>query len=235
MANGKRKYETLGAAFGTAAKVATPIVVGGLGAAAGAVGLRWLAARYMPTDYATRRWLPPTLGITGAALGAGLFAMPLVSLKTKASREKAYKATIPLVTVGAAGVAAIATFGPMLWHKFRAAYPNVAAALVPGPSITAAALTNGAAVNGNGQTLTTSDGGATYTEGTYAAATGGTTYAVADGGKTDYYALRSGGLSPSQWSKIEGRAAGLRAGTTSARRARGSVNAVNRPSARWAG
>jgi hypothetical protein len=217
----KRKYETLGAAFGVAAKAATPIVIGGVGAAAGAVGLRWLAARYMPTDYATRRWLPPALGVGGAFLGAAVVSMPLVNYKTKAGREKAFKATLPLVTVGAASVAAVATFGPMLWHRFRAAYPNVAAALVPGPTMTAAALLPPA--------TTTATATATEAEIVAAAAP---TYELAP---RTAYALRAGGLSPSQWGKIEGRAAGLRAGTTSARRARGSVNAVNKPSNRWAG
>jgi hypothetical protein len=222
MSDRKKKFETLGAAFGVAAKAATPIVLGGLGAAAGAVGLRWLAAKYMPTDYATRRWLPPALGVGGAVLGGALVSMPLVSLKTKSGREKAFKATIPLVTVGVASVAAIATLGPMLWYKFRGAYPNVALALVPPPAT--AQLTTSTAMQADAIIA------ATATEAPAPAPT--PTLQLAP---RTAYSLRAGGLSPSQWGKIESRAAGLRAGTTSSTRARGSVNAVNRPSNRWAG
>jgi hypothetical protein len=225
--NGKRKYESIGAAFGVAAKAAVPIVVGGLGAAAGAVGLRWLAAKYMPTEYMTKRWLPPVLGVGGAFVGATVASLPLISLRTKSGREKAFKATLPLVAVGGTAVAVIATLGPMFWHRFRTAYPNVAMALVPPPRI---ALTNGGTTGATGEL---SEYTAREPE-ILPAPTGGFTVSSL----ADAYALksRSGGLSPSQWASIESRrSGGLRQSTTSRRRAGGTVTGINRPSQRWAG
>ena len=233
MSNGNgKKSETIGAAFGVAAKAAVPIVVGGLGAAAGAVGLRWLAAKYMPADYMTKRWLPPVLGVTGAFLGATVASLPLISLRTKSGREKAFKATLPLVAVGGTAVAAIATLGPMFWHKFRTAYPNVALALVPPPRL----ALNGANGGTAGATGELSDYTAREADEVIAAAapTGG--FAVKSLADAYAFKARSGGLSPSQWADIESRrSGGLRQRTTSRRRAGGTVTGVNRPSQRWAG
>ena len=227
--NGKRKYESIGAAFGVAAKAAVPIVVGGLGAAAGAVGLRWLAAKYMPVDYATKRWLPPVLGVGGAFVGATVASLPLISLRTKSGREKAFKATLPLVAVGGTAVAAIATLGPMFWHRFRTAYPNVALALVPPPRL----ALNGATAGATGEL---SEYTAREADEVIAAPAPIASFSVADA-FTFKSGLRAGGLSPSQWADIESkrRARGLRQNTTSRRRAGGSVTGVNRPSQRWAG
>ncbi len=215
-----KKYETMGAAFGTAAKAGVPVVVGALGAAAGAVGLRWIAARYAPKDYAQRRWLAPTLGVGGAFIGASLVAIPLVDLKTKSGREKAYKATLPLVALGGTVVAAIVTLGPWLWYRFRASFPNVARALVPPPAnMMLPASTSTAAAAGTAQStidmIKNANGG-------FEAA-------------TSSFQLRAGGLSPSQWSSLEQRARGLREGATSRTRAGGKFNAITKPSSRWAG
>jgi hypothetical protein len=222
--NGKRKYESIGAAFGVAAKAAVPIVVGGLGAAAGAVGLRWLAAKYMPTEYMTKRWLPPVLGVSGAFVGATVASLPLISLRTKSGREKAFKATLPLVAVGGTAVAAIATIGPMFWQRFRAAYPNVAMALVPAPRLAIAPPPTAPTGELSEYTARTADEVIAPPA------------PVASFTMADAFTLRSGGLSPSQWADIESRrSGGLRQGTTSRRRAGGTVTGINRPSQRWAG
>jgi hypothetical protein len=231
MSDRKRSFESIGAAFGVAAKVAVPIVVGGLGAAVGAVGFRWAAAKYMPADYASKAWLPPVLGVGGAFAGAALASMPLIKLRTKGGREKAFKATLPLIAVGGTAVAAIATLGPMFWHKFRAAYPNVALALVPPPRL---------ALNGGGGGFGTEGATGELSDYTASASTPEVLppppAPLASFTLADAYTMRSGGLSPQQWNAIEARrSGGLRASTTSRRRARGSVNAVNRPSQRWAG
>ena len=217
-----KAYEKMSAAFGVAAKATAPIAVGAVGGLAGGVGLRWLAARYTPDAYRTK-WAPLALGVGGAVVGAGLLSMPFVDYRTKSGREKAYKATLPLITIGAAGAVTVLSFGPMFWAWFRRTYPNVAAAMTGGASMPQLPP---APVNGNGATEptpTATEFTSSYTEAS------APTYELAD--RTSFYlSSRSGGLSPAQWQKLNKRAAGLIQGSGTSNLSSG----VRGPAARWA-
>jgi len=197
MSNGKKKaYETLGKAGQVAGKAAVPLGLGAGGALVGALGLRFIAAKYSPAAYA-RTWVPYALGIGGAVAGAAVASLAVVEYKTKAGRERAYKATLPLVMLGATAVGGLVSFGPRLWKWFRDRYPNVAAALnpsrqlaLPPPTVQQAPAPD---PTRSTQMLT---GGSEQM-----------LYSRAGG--------RAGGLSPRQWARLEQRAAGLRASSTS--------------------
>jgi hypothetical protein len=210
-----KAYEKMSAAFGVAAKATAPIAVGAVGGLAGGVGLRWLAARYTPDMYRAK-WAPLALGIGGAVVGAGVLSIPFVDYRTKSGRERAYKATLPLITIGAAASMVVLSFGPRFWLWFRTEYPNVAGAMTgggqralpPPPGNGNGALTNGGAQTGF--TATTEQTAATQ----YTAVADPVVYSRAiayDGG--GFTSFKSGGLSPQQWGKLNKRAAGLIAGS----------------------
>lgn len=179
-----RKFESMGAAIGVAAKAAAPTVLAGAGGALlGGVGLRFLLAKYTPAAYA-KKWVPYAAGIGGGIALATVATMPFVKLNTKAGREKAFKATIPLVVMGAGASIAAITFGGRVLAKFRTAYPNLAAALNPeGYALPPPPVVEETAVVQQTAPVRQLRQLATFS--------------------------RSRGLNPAQWSQLESRAAGL--------------------------